>query len=178
MNNITTKQELDRVIEAYNQYHNIKKTSISLGFSRSKTRKLLTTAGICFSSKAEKILNLYNQGYSVKQISDKLKLSIKTINEYVPYHTINNSDSTRSKKTIANIKSIQRKKALENPSDTLNLLKAFSEHRLYKYIYSDQGILINGELISFDDPRIEELMERIVYNSTKKRHEEKINNSF
>lgn len=162
MKNTINKEELDSVIEVYNQYHNVLSTATVLGYSRSKTRKLLATAGILLSKKSKMILELYNKGHNVKEISDKLKLNIKTVNEYVPYHVYSKKDELKSKKTLANEKSKIRKNALNNSDDIIGLLKAFSGHRYYKYEYCDDGIIINNELINFDDERTKRLVDKII----------------
>ena len=65
------KLELNKVTESYNKHKNIKKVSIELGYSESKIRKLLTTANINFSKKHHIIKQLFDEGYSVKEIANK-----------------------------------------------------------------------------------------------------------
>ena len=157
------KLELNKVTESYNKHKNIKKVSIELGYSESKVRKLLTTANINFSKKHHIIKQLFDEGYSVKEIANKLNMSEKVVNDYVPYRNYYyNDDKFRAKQTILNRKVMQRKKALNNVEDKDFLLKAFSEHRKYKYKYSNEGIYINNVLYSFETDEVKEIIRRII----------------
>ena len=155
--------ELNKAVESYNRHRNIKKVSNELGYSESKIRKLLVTAGVNFSPKHFIIKELFDDGYTVKEIAEKLKISKKVVNDYVPYRIFYyNDDKYRAKQTILNRRVIQRKNALHNIEDKVTLLKAFSEHRKYKYKYTDEGICIDDALFSLESDEVKKIINRIV----------------
>lgn len=79
------KELYDRIIESYAKTSSVKKTADELGTSVIKVRRVLITEGLWCSATSEKIIELYNQGYSTKEIADMLHYTEKNVQAFLPY---------------------------------------------------------------------------------------------
>ncbi len=75
----------DEVIEFYSKNHSIIKTAQAAGISTVKTRKILITAGLWESETSLQIGELLTQGYTSQEIADRLYMSVKNVQAYMPY---------------------------------------------------------------------------------------------
>lgn len=93
----------DRIIESYKQTDSIKKTAEELGASIIKVRRVLITEGLWSSPTSRKIMDLWEQGLSTKEIAEQLHYTEKNVQAFLPYTKgdygrVNKSnDSIRSK---------------------------------------------------------------------------------
>jgi len=76
----------DEVCEEYRNTNSIKKTSKKVGLSEEKTKKILITAGLYTSDKHKEIKELLEQGKTIEEIAEQLKMSLKQIRVFLPYN--------------------------------------------------------------------------------------------
>ena len=77
---------IEEVCEAYKVARSIKQTAKAVGLSEEKTKKLLISAGLYTSEKHEKIKVLLEQGKTLEEISEELKMSQKQLRVFLPYN--------------------------------------------------------------------------------------------
>lgn len=75
----------DRIIETYNKTNSVKKTSEELGTSIIKVRRVLITEGLWSSPTSRKIIELWEQGLSTKEIAEQLHYTEKNVQAFLPY---------------------------------------------------------------------------------------------
>ena len=63
----------------------VNKTAKELGVSVGKVRKMLITLGLWSNYRSDQIGKLYKEGLTVSEIAEKLRISEKTVNAYLPY---------------------------------------------------------------------------------------------
>ena len=75
----------DRIIESYEETHSVKKTAEELGTSVIKVRRVLITEGLWSSATSRKILALWEQGMTTKEIAEQLHYTEKNGQAFLPY---------------------------------------------------------------------------------------------
>lgn len=73
------------IIQSYNIEGSIKKVAALFRISEQKVRKILIDADLYESDISLQVKDLYEQGFSVEGIADKLKVSKGTVSGYLPY---------------------------------------------------------------------------------------------
>lgn len=73
------------VISAYEKEGSLKKVARLYDVSEQKIRKILIDANPYESDTANKVNDMYKQGYGAQYIADKLKMSISAVSSYLPY---------------------------------------------------------------------------------------------
>lgn len=73
------------IVQAYNTEGSIKKVAALFRISEQKVRKILIDAGEYESDRAGEVKDLYEQGFSVEDIADKLGVSKSAVSGYLPY---------------------------------------------------------------------------------------------
>lgn len=73
------------IIQSYNIEGSIKKVAALFRISEQKVRKILIDAGEYESDMSIQVKDLYEQGFSVEDIADKLGVSKGTVSGYLPY---------------------------------------------------------------------------------------------
>lgn len=73
-----------KIIDAYEAFGLIKKTSSETGYSWNKVVKTLSSHGYILSETHAEILNKYHNGMSVEKIATQLELNRKTVQAYIP----------------------------------------------------------------------------------------------
>ena len=73
------------IVQAYNAEGSIKKVAKLFRISEQKVRKILIDAGQYKSDMSIQVNDMYRQGYSVKNIAEKLRVSKGTVTAYLPY---------------------------------------------------------------------------------------------
>ena len=91
-----------RIVDSYKKTGSVKKTAEEFGTSVIRVRRVLINEGLWSSATSQKILELYNQGLSSKEIAEKLCYTEKNVQAFLPYKrgTYGSSqslDSVRSK---------------------------------------------------------------------------------
>lgn len=73
------------IIQSYNIEGSIKKVAALFRISEQKVRKILIDADLYESDMSVQVKDLYEQGFSVEDIADRLKVSKSTVSGYLPY---------------------------------------------------------------------------------------------
>lgn len=73
------------VVSAYEKEGSLKKVAKLYDVSEQKIRKILIDANAYESDTANKVNDMYKQGYGAQYIADKLKMSISAVSSYLPY---------------------------------------------------------------------------------------------
>ena len=73
------------IIQAYNAVASIKKVAALFRISEQKVRKILIDAGEYESDMSVQVKDLYEKGFSVEAIADKLGVSKSAVSGYLPY---------------------------------------------------------------------------------------------
>lgn len=73
------------IIRAYGTEGSIKKVAALFRISEQKVRKVLIDAGEYESDMSVQVKDLYEQGFSIEDIADKLGVSKGTVSGYLPY---------------------------------------------------------------------------------------------
>ena len=73
------------VVSAYEKEGSLKKVARLYDVSEQKIRKILIDANAYESDTANKVNDMYKQGYGAQYIADKLKMSISAVSSYLPY---------------------------------------------------------------------------------------------
>ena len=76
--------KIKNICHTYDKIGSIKGTAKQLGISWNRVVKVLSSEGYILNDKHEQIIMLHNQGLSIQEIADKVKLSVKTVQSYVP----------------------------------------------------------------------------------------------
>lgn len=73
------------IIRAYSVENSIKKVAALFRISEQKVRKILIDANLYESDMSVQVKDLYEQGFSVEDIADKLGVSKSAVSGYLPY---------------------------------------------------------------------------------------------
>ena len=84
-NSILDTQVCRDVIRQYLETGSVKKSADLVGVSEVKARRILLTEGLWFSDTSLKVGHYLENGYSTKEIAEKLNLTVKAIQQYLPY---------------------------------------------------------------------------------------------
>lgn len=76
--------EIKEICMTYDKIGSVKGTAKQLGISWNRILKVLSSNGYVLNDKHERILELHSQGKSAQEISTVVKLSIKTVQAYIP----------------------------------------------------------------------------------------------
>ena len=97
------KDELyQRIIDDYKITGSVKRTAENLGTTLVRAQRVLITEGLCSSDTSDEIWRLYQKGLNVKEIAEKLFVTEKTVQAYLPYtkgyysETIKSDEALRS----------------------------------------------------------------------------------
>ena len=75
----------DEISNAFLRTHSIDKTVEETGINEYKVRRVLLTLGLWESERSKEVKALMEQGFTKDQIADRLHLSIKGLESYMPY---------------------------------------------------------------------------------------------
>ncbi len=78
-------EALKQVGEVYLETKSVKETADRCEISEVKARRILITIGLWSSESSERVGKLSEQGLSTAQIAEKLSLSVKAVEAYLPY---------------------------------------------------------------------------------------------
>ena len=76
--------EADYIFQTYKKLGSIKATTIECGVSEHRVRKILTAKGIVLNDNHALILELYNEGKTIEQIAEQVRLSKSVVQSYLP----------------------------------------------------------------------------------------------
>lgn len=77
--------EQSQITEAYKHIQAIKTTARVLGISAATVKRVILNAGLWHSDQSIRIRSLYEDGISVDEIANRLKISRNTVIGYLPY---------------------------------------------------------------------------------------------
>ncbi len=89
-----------QIIDTYKGTSSVKKTAEQLGTYPIKVRRVLITEGLWHSKTSDQIAELMKQGLTVSQIADKLVISEKNVQSYMPYSRGQYGGEDRSNEAI------------------------------------------------------------------------------
>lgn len=89
-----------QIIDKYHETRSVKKTAEALGTYPIKVRRVLITEGLWHSKTSDRIMELSDQGMTVAQIAEKLVISEKNVQSYMPYTRGQYGGSNRSDEAI------------------------------------------------------------------------------
>ena len=75
----------DEIKEVFLRTHSIDETVEETGINEYKVRRALITLGLWESRRSSEIVALKDQGLTTEEIADKLCLSVKGVESYLPY---------------------------------------------------------------------------------------------
>lgn len=104
-----------RIVDSYKQTGSLNKTAEELGTYPAKVRRVLITEGLWHSRTSDQILEMLAQGLHPDQIGEKLNLSEKTVQSYLPCSRGQSSEENRSSEAVPSEEDRERmQKAAEN----------------------------------------------------------------
>lgn len=75
----------ERIIEEYLLTESVKQTAENLGTTPITVRRVLITEGLWHSQTSDAVGELFAMGVSTEQIAEKLTMSLKNVQAYIPY---------------------------------------------------------------------------------------------
>lgn len=93
----------NEIVAAFRNTHSVDKTVIATGAPKVTVQKVLITEGLWESRRSREIAQLKDQGLSTEQIAEKLHVTVKAVQAYMPYSrspygSVETRDALRSKK--------------------------------------------------------------------------------
>ena len=73
------------IIKDYLQTYSVKKSSLNLGVSEVRVRKVLLTEGLWSSRTSILVQHYLDENYTTAQIAEKLHTTVKAVQQYLPY---------------------------------------------------------------------------------------------
>ena len=150
-----TDQIFNDVCTMYEWTHSLKETAERLHISQGKVRKILITEGYPMGTRAQSIKSLADQGFSAEEIAEKLHLSLKSVNAYMPYSKGVYLPEERSGNAKRSERYREKRKMLEYSDRVLN------PNGDYDFVKpSSRDILIDDGLFQFNLSRLIALAEQ------------------
>ena len=78
-------EDVSKIIALYESNHSVLKTAEVAGMSTVKVRKILITEGLWESETSVRVGTLLNRALSTEEIAERLHISIKNVQAYMPY---------------------------------------------------------------------------------------------
>ena len=101
MDQIQFSNQYRSIVEAYKDLGSISAVTKKLHVSEVKVRRVLITEGLWSSRSSRQIAELAEQGLSTAAIADKLSLTVKAVEAYMPYrrgvYDIDNQSSSAAR---------------------------------------------------------------------------------
>ncbi len=146
------KDELyQKIIDDYKVTGSVKRTAENLGTTLVRTQRVLITEGLWSSDTSDAIWKLYQKGLTVKEIAEKLCVTEKTVQAYLPYTKGYYSNTEKSDDALRSSEYRSRKR---NAADIRVHYVENGEKMKEVKLYTDIK----------DDLRLRELPERHVVN--------------
>ena len=106
------KDELyQKIIDDYKVTGSVKRTAENLGTTLVRVQRVLITEGLWSSDTSDEIWHLYQKGLTVKEISEKLYVTEKTVQAYLPYTKGYYSDTVKSDEALRSVEYRNRKQS-------------------------------------------------------------------
>lgn len=91
---LTNKELHQNIIEEYKKNGSVGYTAEILRTNKTKVRRVLITNGLWSSKTSREVVALHEQGLSTKEIADRLCLSEKAVQTYLPYTRVFKTDKS------------------------------------------------------------------------------------
>ena len=75
----------NKIIKAYKEYKSVQFISLALGVSKMTVQRVLITEGLWESKRSREVVRLAKQGKTADEIANALYLSLKCVQNYMPY---------------------------------------------------------------------------------------------
>lgn len=143
------------VCAMYDWTHSVKETAEHLGLSCGKVRKILITEGYDMGNRASQVKQLADKGMKADEIADLLKVSMKSVNAYMPYikgaylPEERSADALRSKRYREKRTMLEYSDRVLNPNGDYGFVKP-----------SSRDILITTGFFQFNLSRLIKLTEQ------------------
>lgn len=102
-----------QIVKAYAECHSVQVISLTLGVSKMTVQRVLITEGLWESKRSREIVQLAKQGKSAEEIADTLYLSLKCVQNYMPYKRGMHKDRVTANAKLARKKRDRMKAALD-----------------------------------------------------------------
>ena len=93
-------ESYQQIVDTYKETGSVKKTAEQLGTYPIKVRRVLITEGLWHSKTSDRIAELMEQGLTVSQIANRLVISEKNVQSYMPYSRGRYGGEDRSNEAI------------------------------------------------------------------------------
>ena len=103
----------NRIMKAYGECASVQAISLALGVSKMTVQRVLITEGLWESKRSREIVELAKQGKTADEIAKELVLSLKCVQNYMPYKRGMRQECVTVNAQIAKQKRGRMKKALE-----------------------------------------------------------------
>ena len=129
------RQIYDNVVQLYCSGHSVKECAKICGVSSVKAGRILITEGLWHTKRSDEIISLFEQGRTKEEIADKLCVSLKTVEAYMPYQrgiylegeeTKNAAHSRQYRKRIANAQAVAIQSDTERKGKVMTKTKPVS----------------------------------------------------
>ena len=129
------RQIYDNVIKLYCSGHSVKECARICGISSVKAGRILITEGLWHTQRSDEIISLLEQGRTKDEIVDKLCISLKAVEAYMPYQrgiylegeeTKNAAHSRQYRKRIANAQAVAIQSDTERKEEIMSKTKPSS----------------------------------------------------
>ena len=78
-------QIVQAVVQSYIDTNSVKRASEQAGVSEVKARRILITEGLWSSDTSLRVGHYVDRGFSTEEIAQKLHITIKAVQQYLPY---------------------------------------------------------------------------------------------
>lgn len=134
------KSMFEQIVESYGRTKSVKDTAEELCVSRNTVQRVLITEGLWESKRSREIVKLFHEGYSAQEIADRLYLSLKCVQNYMPYTKGMNNENITEDSIKSREKRERMKRALEGQ-------KAKTMHGLQDEHGDSDIVMIDGSLL-------------------------------
>ena len=125
----------EKIVNSYKSTSSVKDTAEILGVSKNTVQRVLITEGLWESKRSREVVELFNKGYSPQEIADSLMLSLKCVQNYLPYTKGMNNGSITDNAKNSKEKRMRMKNAFEKQKnkypDQTNEVGAFIDRNLF-----------------------------------------------
>ena len=95
----------NQIVKAYDECPSVQAISVALGVSKMTVQRVLITEGLWESKRSREIVELAKQGKTAEEIANALYLSLKCVQNYMPYKR-----GMRQERVTANAKTAKQKR--------------------------------------------------------------------
>ena len=103
----------NQIVKAYDECPSVQAISLVLGVSKMTVQRVLITEGLWESKRSREIVDLAKQGKTAEQIATELYLSLKCVQNYMPYKRGMRQECVTANAKIAKQKRERMRIALE-----------------------------------------------------------------